>query len=119
MIPVKNCLYCCIVILVIFLCSCREEAPDINRSVFGTATPELNSFDVWLRQNYVAPYNIQVYYRLRDVETDFGYDVIPADLQKAKPATAKGQYLRRVTLSSTMGPGVVVDQSSLSASNAG
>ena len=36
-----------------------------------------------------------------------------ADLQKAKPSSAKGQYLKRVTLSSTMGPGVVVDQSTL------
>ena len=36
-----------------------------------------------------------------------------ADLQKAKPATSKGIYLTRVTLSSTMGPGVQVDQSSL------
>jgi len=37
-----------------------------------------------------------------------------ADLNKAKPATSKGIYLKRVTLSSTMGPGVVIDQSSLS-----
>ena len=37
-----------------------------------------------------------------------------ADLQKAKPATSKGVYLKRVTLSSTMGPGVVIDQASLS-----
>lgn len=36
-----------------------------------------------------------------------------ADLQKAKPATSKGVYLKRVTVSSTMGPGVVIDQSSL------
>ena len=38
-----------------------------------------------------------------------------ADLQKAKPASSKGQYLKRVAVSSTMGPGVVVDQGSLSA----
>jgi large subunit ribosomal protein L1 len=36
-----------------------------------------------------------------------------ADLIKAKPATSKGTYLQKVSLSSTMGPGVTVDQSSL------
>ncbi len=36
-----------------------------------------------------------------------------ADLQKVKPATSKGVYLKKLTLSSTMGPGVPVDQTSL------
>lgn len=36
-------------------------------------------------------------------------------LTKAKPATSKGVYLRKVSLSSTMGAGVRVDQSSLAA----
>lgn len=36
------------------------------------------------------------------------------DLQKIKPATAKGIYIRRVTVSTTMGPGLAVDQATLS-----
>jgi large subunit ribosomal protein L1 len=37
-----------------------------------------------------------------------------ADLKKAKPATSKGIYIRKVTVSTTMGPGIAVDQSTLS-----
>jgi large subunit ribosomal protein L1 len=35
------------------------------------------------------------------------------DLIKAKPSSSKGQYLQKISLSSTMGVGVVIDQSSL------
>ena len=38
-----------------------------------------------------------------------------ADLAKAKPASAKGVYMKKITVSSTMGPGVMIDQSSLGA----
>jgi large subunit ribosomal protein L1 len=36
-----------------------------------------------------------------------------ADLKKAKPASSKGTYLKKITVSTTMGPGVVIDQSTL------
>jgi large subunit ribosomal protein L1 len=35
------------------------------------------------------------------------------DLNKAKPSASKGVYLRKITVSSTMGPGVTVDKASL------
>ncbi|MDR1672026.1 MAG: putative zinc-binding metallopeptidase [Bacteroidales bacterium] len=73
--------------------SCEKDEPDGNNSIFDTSTPELNSFDVWLRENYVAPYNIRVYYQLRDIETDFDYNVIPADFQKAKQMAFLLKYL--------------------------
>ena len=38
-----------------------------------------------------------------------------ADLNKAKPSSAKGIYLMKISLSTTMGPGIAVDQSSLAA----
>jgi len=35
------------------------------------------------------------------------------DLKKAKPSSSKGIYLKKVTLSSTMGPGIKIDQASI------
>ena len=40
-------------------------------------------------------------------------EALMADLKKAKPAAAKGTYIKKITLSSTMGPGVSIDQASL------
>jgi len=53
---------------------------------------------------------------------DFGVDALKenldallADLKKAKPASAKGSYVKKLTVSSTMGPGVSVDRATVDA----
>jgi large subunit ribosomal protein L1 len=40
-------------------------------------------------------------------------EAVLADLKKAKPSSAKGIYMQKVTLSTTMGPGLTIDQSTL------
>lgn len=40
-------------------------------------------------------------------------EALLADLKKSKPSSAKGIYIQKVVLSSTMGPGLLIDQSSL------
>ncbi|NCA71490.1 MAG: 50S ribosomal protein L1 [Sphingobacteriia bacterium] len=41
-------------------------------------------------------------------------EALLGNLMRAKPSTSKGVYMRKVTVSSTMGPGLTVDHSSLS-----
>lgn len=42
-------------------------------------------------------------------------ETLLSDLKRAKPASSKGIYIQKVVLSSTMGPGILIDQSSLKA----
>ncbi len=41
-------------------------------------------------------------------------EALVADLKKAKPATSKGVYIKKITLSSTMGPGLTIDVANVS-----
>jgi large subunit ribosomal protein L1 len=40
-------------------------------------------------------------------------EALVAEVKKLKPASAKGVYLKKIILSSTMGPGILIDQTSL------
>lgn len=80
----RNILYMTILFAgIILFSSCESDNPDQSNSIFNEKV-ERNSFDNWLEVNYRQSYNIRVAYNLEDVETDFSYNVIPADIKKSK-----------------------------------
>ncbi|BBM05229.1 hypothetical protein HAALTHF_06470n [Vreelandella aquamarina] len=40
-------------------------------------------------------------------------EALVADLKKLKPSSSKGVYFKKITLSTTMGPGLTIDHSAL------
>ncbi|MBK5721702.1 putative zinc-binding metallopeptidase [Dysgonomonas sp. Marseille-P4677] len=77
----KN-IYYYIISLVLFafaFASCDDKVDEEN-SIFVDSKYEKNKFDLWLENNY-SPYNIQLKYRLEDIESDFLYDVTPASYE--------------------------------------
>ena len=49
----------------------------------------------------------KVSFTVEQIEANFR--AVLDEIKRAKPASAKGRYLRKITVSSTMGPGVKVD----------
>lgn len=59
-------------------CSKPETELDVDFSKYKeTLKTEANETDTWLSENITAPYNVQVIWRYTDVETDYGYNIIP------------------------------------------
>ena len=73
--------------------ACSDDL-DTKNSIFDeTVIKEKNSFDIWLDKYYVKPYNIRVIYDYVDNMSDFDFDLIPADFEKAKILTMAARYL--------------------------
>lgn len=73
--------------------SCNDDL-DRSYSIFDDSViKEKNEFDKWLERYYVKPYNIRVIYDYVDIFSNFNYDLIPADFEKAKVLTMAARYL--------------------------
>jgi substrate import-associated zinc metallohydrolase lipoprotein len=62
--------------------SCGED--DLSStSVIKDSQKEENDFDRWIAKYYVAPYNIDLKYRMEDIESDMNYFLVPADYHQS------------------------------------
>ena len=55
-----------------YLLTACENEPALEESQIDTSTPILNELDLWLRQNFINPYNIEVQYKwdINDADVD-------------------------------------------------
>jgi large subunit ribosomal protein L1 len=76
----------------------------------GKAVGEFKGGKVEYRTDRYGNVHVQlgkVSFTVEQIEANFR--AVLDEIQRAKPASAKGRYLRKITVSSTMGPGVKVD----------
>ena len=69
-------------VLLAFATACSDD--DLGPSIFDTSGDELTELDLWLQEKFVDPYNIEVIYKWKDVETSMGYNLTPPKEENAK-----------------------------------
>ena len=79
----KKLLFIFVFLLVIIACS---EEKQLTESNLNTETPPLNEVDVYLRDNFTTPYNIEVFYKWNPNKVDFNRFLFPPKLETVRPA---------------------------------
>lgn len=76
----KNLLYILpLVMFMLGLTSCEKDKIE-DQSVITVDNYQKNEFDKWLEVNFVNPYNISFKYRYEEIESDYDYYTVPADM---------------------------------------
>ena len=76
-------------------CSEAELGETIFPDVPDTVDPDSYTyqFDTWLNQSFRDEYNLNIFYKMKDVEADMNYNLVPATLENAKNLTFLTKYL--------------------------
>ena len=68
-----------------FMLTACENEPALEESQIDTSTPILNELDLWLRENFVNPYNIDIQYKWDINDTDVARFLHPPFERNVKP----------------------------------
>lgn len=102
----KHNILCSLMLAVLALvagsCSDDNELGDESRIVVTTKIA--NDFDRWLEANYVNPYNITFKYRYEEIESDFDYYTVPAEMNQAIQMAHVVKYICMETYDEVAGP---------------
>lgn len=77
--------YTYILALIILCDSCSGEEPISSESVLDTEKPVLSELDIWIRENFVTPYNIDILYKWDDNQVELNKYLYPPTLENVRP----------------------------------
>ena len=80
----KNILYILpLMLLTLGFSSCDKDELKSESVITTDKIYKENQFDKWLKRNYREPYNIDFKYRYEEIESDYNYYTVPADLESS------------------------------------
>ena len=82
--------------------SCSDDEPN-DTTIYPTASPARDNLDQWLIKNYTNPYNVEFQYKMKDIESNMTYNLVPADSAKAAKLAIIVKYLWFDAYSETVG----------------
>ncbi len=74
---IKHIILANLVLIAMLVSGCSESSDTIQESQIDTSTPILSDLDVWLRSNFVSPYNIEISYLWGASNTDIARFLYP------------------------------------------
>lgn len=89
----KKVIYIALFFLTMGMISCSDDDKISSETIFPTTSPKRDAFDLWLQKNYTSTYNIDVKYKMEDIESDMTYQLIPADSSKSAKIAILMKYL--------------------------
>ena len=72
--------------------SCSDDEPN-DPTIFPVDAANNDALDTWLIKNYTNPYNVDFQYKMKDIESNMSYDLVPADSAKAAKLAVIVKYL--------------------------
>ncbi|PKV50465.1 substrate import-associated zinc metallohydrolase lipoprotein [Aquimarina sp. MAR_2010_214] len=73
-----------IVAITITVMSC-DKGDSVGPTQINTETPQLSELDIWIRNNFTTPYNIEIQYKWNENEVDLNRYLYPPTVDNIKP----------------------------------
>jgi substrate import-associated zinc metallohydrolase lipoprotein len=86
-------LYLVVSLVAFGFASCSDDNKADGPTIYPTDAPQRDAFDEWVLKNFTYPYNVEFQYKLKDIETDFGFTLVPADSAKSAKLAKLVKYL--------------------------